>query len=131
METTPSDAFARIVRLAQSVFDDLEYSEDYTTARAILRLQAVYGRYRILVVELFGDDVRKYRYFVLQGDSVEAGFDNDPDPRAIRIKYGKIGAQHSGELVPHLHRENKSQLVLTQEMTFEKFVEWLKANLNE
>jgi len=65
-----------------------------------LRLQADYGRYRILVVELFSDRVRKYRYYVLRGEWVIAGFDNSPDPRAIRLKYGKIGDQRAGKLVP-------------------------------
>ena len=43
---------------------------------------------------------------------VEAGFDNAPDPRAIRLKYEKIGEEHTGENVPHLHREDKTQLYL-------------------
>lgn len=39
--------------------------------------------------------------------------------------------EHTGELVPHAHRMDKSEIVLTEEMTFEKFVDWLKANLTE
>jgi hypothetical protein len=66
---------------------------------------------------------------LLRGDWVEAGFDNSPDPRAIRLKYGRFGAEHAGEAVPHLHREDKTQLFLTDEMTFEAFVDWLKANI--
>jgi hypothetical protein len=31
--------------------------------------------------------------------------------------------------VPHLHRADKTQLFLTEEMTFEAFVDWLKANV--
>ncbi len=31
--------------------------------------------------------------------------------------------------VPHLHRNNKSELSLTTEMTFMSFVDWLKVNL--
>ncbi len=131
METTPSELFARIVELAKSIFEQVEYSTDYTPARAILRLEGVYSKHRVFVIELIADNSRKYAYYVLRGEWVEAGFDNTPDPRAIRLKYGKIGAEHARELVPHLHRENKSELVLTEEMTFEKFVDWLKANLTE
>ncbi|MEW6404455.1 MAG: hypothetical protein AB1649_21885 [Chloroflexota bacterium] len=60
---------------------------------------------------------------------VEAGFDNSPDPRAIRLKYGKIGKEYAGENIPHLHLDDKSRLSLTEEMTFTSFVEWVRANL--
>jgi len=78
---------------------------------------------------LFSDEVRKYRYYVLQGKWVEAGFDNSPDPRAIRLKHGEIGQEHAGEHIPHLHLEDKTHLSLTKEMTFPEFVDWVKGNL--
>ncbi len=130
METTPAELFARIIELAASVFGQVEYSTDYTPSRAILRLEGLYRDCHIFVVELLIDATRKYSYYVLRGEWVEVGFDNSPDPRAIRLKYGKIGEGHAGELVPHQHRANKAKLVLTQEMTFEMFVEWLYANLS-
>lgn len=65
----------------------------------------------------------------MRGDWVEAGFDNAPDPRALRLKYGKVGKEHAGENIPHLHREDKSKLYLTEEMIFHNFVDWLKGNL--
>jgi hypothetical protein len=73
--------------------------------------------------------LRKYSYYVLHGKWVEAGFDNSPDPRAIRLKYGEIGQAHAGEHIPHLHLEDKMQLSLTEEMTFTEFVSWVKGNL--
>ena len=114
---------------AQATFHKVEYSADYTPERAILRLRGTYGAYQVLVTELIGEGARQYRYYLLRGEWVEAGFDNTPDPRAIRLKYGRIGAEHAGEPVPHLHRVDKTQLLLTDEMTFEAFVEWLKANV--
>jgi hypothetical protein len=83
----------------------------------------------VFVTELISDEGRQYRYYVLRGDWVEAGFDNSPDPRAIRLKYGSIGQTHAGEPIPHLHRKNKAELFLTDEMSFIAFVHWLKANL--
>jgi len=121
--------FADVVARASATFENVEYSTDTTPERSLLRLQADYGRYRILVVELFSDRVRKYRYYVLRGEWVIAGFDNSPDPRAIRLKYGKIGDQHAGKLVPHLHLRDKADLVLTDEITFASFVEWIQTNL--
>ena len=92
-------------------------------------MDAEYGKYQIIVTELFSGGLRKYSYYVMRGNWVEAGFDNSPDPRAIRLKYGKIGLEHAGELVSHLHSEDKRRLSLTAEMSFTEFVHWLKSNL--
>lgn len=129
MDEKTSRHFAEIIELAQTVFENVTYEIDATPDRSILRMNADYGKYQILVTELFSDGIRKYRYYVMFGNSVEAGFDNAPDPRAIRLKYGKIGEEHAGENVPHLHQEDKTKLSLTEEMTFQDFVDWLKGNL--
>ncbi len=62
---------------------------------------------------------------MLDGDRVVAGFDNAPDPRALRAKYDRIGQEHAGELIPHLHLEDKTQLALTEEMDCQAFLSWL------
>ncbi len=129
MDEKTSRHFAEIIELAQTFFENVIYEINATPDRSILRITAEYGKYQILVTELLSDGIRKYRYYVMRGDWIEAGFDNVPDPRAIRLKYGKIGAEHAGENVPHLHREDKSQLYLTEEMTFQGFVDWVKGNL--
>ena len=129
MDTKVTNHFADIITLAQATFAHVEYVTDATPERAILRLQAKYGKYRVFITELFSDGVRKYRYYVLREDWVEAGFDNSPDPRAIRLKYGRIDLEHAGEYVPHLHQDDKARLSLTEEMTFAVFVDWLKANV--
>ena len=129
MDEKTSRHFAEIIELAESVFENVVYEIDATPDRSILRIEAEYGKYQILVTELFSDGLRKYRYYVMRGKSVEAGFDNAADPRAIRLKYGEIGKEHSGENIPHLHLEDKTKLSLTEEMTFAEFVKWLKNNL--
>ena len=129
MDAKTANHFAAIIALAQDTFEQVEHVTDTTPKRAILRLQAKYGVYRVLITELFSDGLRQYPYYVLRGDWVEAGFDNSPDPRAIRLKYGRIGEEHSGEYVPHLHRSDKTPLSLTEDMTFAAFVDWLKANV--
>lgn len=121
--------FADIIALAQATFEQVEYVTDFTPSRAILRLQAKYRAHTILVTELLGTGVRKYRYYILRGEWIEAGFDNAPDPRAIKLKYGQIGQEHTGENVPHLHLNNKMHLSLTEDMTFQSFIDWIKANI--
>lgn len=129
MEPQVAEYFAGLIALAQATFEQVEYTVDATPARAILRLQASYGLYRVFITELLSKEQRQYRYYALKGDWVEAGFDNSPDPRAIRLKYGHIGKKHAGESVPHLHHANKTELSLTDEMTCTAFVDWLKTNL--
>jgi len=129
LDEKTSRHFAEIIELAQSVFQNITYEIDATPDRSILRINAEYGKYQILVTELVSDALRKYRYYVMRGNWVEAGFDNAPDPRALRLKYGKIGEEHAGENIPHLHREDKLQLSLTEEISFQGFVDWLKGNL--
>lgn len=129
MDEKTSRHFAEIIELAESVFNNAVYEIDATPDRSILRIEADYGRYEILVTELMSDEKRKYRYYVMRDDWVEAGFENAPDPRAIKLKYEKIGKENAGESIPHLHRENKTKLQLTEEVKFPDFVEWLKDNL--
>jgi hypothetical protein len=128
LDEKTSRHFTEIIELAQSVFENVTHGIDATPDRAVLRIEAEYGKYQNLVTELFSDELRKYRYYLMRGDWVEAGFDNTPDPRAIRLKYGKIGEEHAGEYLPHLHREDKTLLVVTEEMTFADFAQWLKDN---
>ncbi len=131
MDAKVTEYFTDVIALAQATFEGVKYVNDMTPLRAILRIEAKYGIYRVLITELFSDEVRKYRYYVLEGDRVEAGFDNSPDPRAIRLKYGRIGEEYAGENVPHLHLDNKNRLVLTKEMIFTDFLDWLKTNISD
>ena len=118
-----------MIRLVRTTFTDVEVEIDTTPVRALLRIQAHYGPYRVFITELSDGGRRQYRYYVLQGNDVEAGFDNSSDPRALRLKYGRIGEEHLGEYLPHLHRANKTQLLLTEEMHCVDFVHWLHQHL--
>jgi hypothetical protein len=123
-----AEYFAAVVKTATGIFENCSHETNFTPERSILHLQGEYSSCKILITELFSDKVRKYRYYVLQGNRVEAGFDNAPDPQAIRMKYGKIGKEHAGENIPHLHLDDKTKMVLTEEMMFSNFVEWLRKN---
>jgi len=104
--------------------------EDHSPERAILRLAARYGRYRVFITEIISATQRQYRYYVLDRDVVVAGFDNAANSRALRLKYGCQRKRHVGELIPHLHLEDKAKLELTDEMTIEAFLSWLEAELS-
>jgi len=123
-ETT--DHFARIVELAKAILDNVNVITDSTPERAILRIEAEYRGLRVIAAELLvAGKERKYSYYVLQGNDVVAGFDNSPDPRALRQKYGRIGSLHERMPIPHMHTEGKQDLELTEEFFFHSFLEWL------
>lgn len=129
MDSHPPDYFTDVIQLAHATFTDVVVEIDATPVRALLRITAHYGPYRVFITELSDRSSRKYRYYVLQGDAVEVGFDNSADPRALRLKYGQIGEDHVGEYIPHLHRANKTQLLLTEEINCVDFVHWLHQHL--
>ncbi len=128
MDTQTYDDFTHIAQQAAEMFTEVTQTIDTTPERAILRLQASYGIYRVFITELCDAHTRKYRYYLLKDRWVEVGFDNSPDPRALRLKYGKI-SRHAGELIPHLHRNNKQHLELTEDMTMTMFVQWLQKHI--
>ena len=131
MVATPPGDSARLITLLEANLQDVAVlEEDATPRRTILRVSAKWGRYRVLVTEIIST-AREYRYYVLDGDLVIAGFDNAADPRATDLKYGKQAKRHYGENVPHLHHSNKIGLELTEEVTCVDFIAWPKENLNE
>jgi hypothetical protein len=52
--------FDYLIGLARTIFSQVGFVKDMTPERSILRLRAEYGQYRIIVSELFGDDIRQY-----------------------------------------------------------------------
>jgi hypothetical protein len=130
VSASPRDPARLITFLEANLQDVAVLEEDATPQRAILRVSAKWGQYRVLVTEIIST-AREYRYYVLEGDLVVAGFDNAADPRATDLKYGQQAKRHYGENVPHLHRHNKTGLELTEEMTCSDFIAWLKGNLSE
>lgn len=128
MDTQTREYFADIIQSANAIFTGVEQTIDTTPERAILRLQAIYGEYRVYITELVDHERRKYRYYALKGEYVVVGFDNSPDPRVIRLKYGHIG-EHAGEYIPHCHEQNKTELRLTEPLDFPGFIAWLQLHL--
>jgi hypothetical protein len=131
LDPAPTGDFASIIALLQSRFQDVVVLEESATPqRTILRVSARWGRYRVWVTEIVSI-AREYRYYVLDGDLVVVGFDNAADPRAVDLKYGKQAKQHYGEGIPHVHRNDKTVLELTEAMSCADLIAWLEANLEK
>ncbi|MFN8454366.1 MAG: hypothetical protein U0401_06800 [Anaerolineae bacterium] len=76
---------------------------------AILEMQGNYGIYQAHLREIWrADGSRKYAYYLLHQSAIIVGFDNAPDPRALRLKYGQNYAYHRLALVPHRHTQYKN-----------------------
>jgi hypothetical protein len=103
---------------------------DERPARALILSNARYGDYDIYITEVvLSDDTRKYAYYALKDEQVIAGFDNAPDPDALKIKYGAHYTRHRLELVPHLHHAGKTQVSLTDALDFDQFIAWIDRHL--
>jgi len=131
LDPTPPRNFAPIVALLKRCLRNVVVLEENATPqRAILRVSAQWGHYRVFVTEIVSAE-REYRYYVLDNDLVVVGFDNAADPRAVELKFGKLAKQHYGERIPHLHRDDKAILELTEELRCADFIVWLEANLDQ
>jgi len=62
-----------------------------------------------------------YAYYVLDQGIVVVGFDNYPDKRVLRMKFGRKFSRHMHTRIPHKHGYVKQSLELTEEMTAEHF----------
>ena len=121
----------RLIAVAQANLSNMRIvRRDERPARALIDLEGQWGIYRIIISEIIlpGGDIR-YAYYVLDADNcLVHGFDNTPDVRAIKQRYGRDYRQHLGERIPHKH-DASDVLSLTEPMTLESFITWLQENL--
>jgi len=130
MATPFTEAIGRVVALFEATFaHPIILRREERPNLALIEMDGTYGVYRVHLREIWQtDSARKYAYYVLHQSDVVIGFDNAPDPRALRLKYGKDYVRHRLELIPHRHTEGKRALELTDEMDCAAFVTWLKEN---
>jgi hypothetical protein len=131
METTFGRRVNELIKLAFQTLSDVRVlRNEVSIERWRVDLTGSFGDYTIHISEISAVDWRKYAYYVLKNNNIFVDFDNSPDVYAIEMKYPEEPQTHQYEKIPHRHNANKSELVLTDEMTFEEFIEWLKTNLN-
>ena len=123
------DNFARIVALARSKLQEVEFSQEIDAERAVLSVQGERLPYRIFLKETFSSKGRRYAYYILRGGRVLFGLDNHPDRQALRLKYGAAFAGHLTELIPHRHAADKTSVSLTPPWTAVQFLNELDAIL--
>ncbi len=119
--------FITLTNLIQSTLDEVSLTElDISSERAIWKIHGTVGEYKVRFKEIFNQSGRMYSYYLIHEDEVVVGFDNYPDRRSLRKKYGPDFKLHLLELIAHKHGPRKETLELTEEMTVEKFLNYLK-----
>lgn len=133
MDRTTTRYFDSVIACFSNVFHPAKVVlRDERPKRSLLELWGQWGSYRVRLYEIVGPSLtRKYAYYVLDNHRIIVGFDNAPDLRALRLKHGKRFAQHLQEPVPHRHGVDKTDIELTDEVTCEKFIEWVQKNLGQ
>lgn len=68
--------------------------QDVTSELFVLDVNCIYKSYRVIISEIVAQGDRKYAFYLLKDNSVIVRFDNSPDWRAIRLKYGEDYKNH-------------------------------------
>lgn len=124
MDSEARSHFERLLKLARETFDNVRILRwDITSDRSILKLRARYGGKEVAVSEILTETTRRYSYYLFEQGTVLIGLDNYPDRAALRLKFGAAFAQHLTDRIPHAHGRDKHEVKLTEEKTFEDFVQ--------
>lgn len=70
-----------------------------------------------------------YSFYAIHTGIVIVGFDNYPDRQALYAKYREDFACYLDELIPHKHTTSKETLELTETMTVEAFLDYLRTRI--
>jgi hypothetical protein len=131
MDRPVGEYLNELIATARETFRDVQVTRrDERPARALIDMEGWWGAYRIIISEIIlPDGSIRYAYYVLDADNrLLHGFDNTPDVRAVRLRYGREYRGHLGERTPHQHTAD-DRLSLTEPMTLDRFIEWLRQNL--
>lgn len=126
MENEVRRHFDEIIEDAKAALEDVEIEQDYSVKRALLKISGNFRNLKVRITEVIDEDKRKYTYYLINKDLVVIGFDNAPDIKALKIKYGKDYKYHLDERIPHFHGKGKKSTELTKEITFREFLEKVK-----
>ena len=124
-------ALDAVITKAQAVLQDVRVvRRDERPARSLIDFEGRWGIYRIIISEIYvADGSVRYAYYVLDAENrLFQGFDNSPDIRASKQRYGPAYRQHLHERVPHQH-SSEDTLTLTEPMNFDAFMAWLTSHL--
>lgn len=131
MEEARVRPFDDVVALLLRTFSRVDVRRrDESPEVSVFEAECVYGDHRIVVSEILAPDGRKYAFYVLDSqNALVVGFDNSPDRRAARLRYGPAYREHIHERIPHRHDFARQTLRLTAEMPLSDCIEWLHQHI--
>jgi hypothetical protein len=123
---------ALIAEAKQALTDFKLIDRDVNEKRALIKFEGQWQKYRLVISEVHRPDgTRRYTYYVLNRNNKHIHrFDNAGDKKAIKLRYGPNWKSHQHTEIPHQHNAH-GQITLTEVMTFETFIQWLKDNLTD
>lgn len=96
-----------------------------------LKMRGKLGKYIVTVSEVLErSGRRKYSYYFLEGERILSGFDNAPEPKIVKTKWGNAYRSHLHDLIPHRHISDKTSFDLTDEVCFGEAVTFFREMLH-
>ena len=82
--------FTTLTALVQDTLDTIRLDRlHFNPDQVIWEVHGSLGEFDIRLKEIFTQSGRRYSYYVVKAGQVVVGFDNYPDRRALRRKYGE------------------------------------------
>jgi hypothetical protein len=132
MAQPPRQYFASLTILVQVTLDKTSFTRlHFNPDRAIWEVHGFWEGYDIRLKEIFTELGRMYSYYVINDGQVVVGFDNYPDRRVLRQKYGAEFTAHLSQLIPHKHGARKITVELTETMDVKKFLDYLDTEIKD
>lgn len=131
MAKTTRSYFEATKEVVDKTLDEITFQRfDISPDRAIFEFHSRIGQYGIRIKEIYSKKWRTYSFYVLSEGKIVVGFDNYPERRALRKKYGRKFKKHLFERIPHKHGLQKSTMELTDEMCIRQFLDFLQNELS-
>lgn len=93
--------FAALTDLVQAALDEIRFTRlHFNPDRVIWEIHGSWGEFDIRLKEIFTGAGRMYSYYAISDGRVVVGFDNYPDRRVLRQKYGADFTTHLSQLIP-------------------------------
>jgi len=115
--------FAQVIESARRVLEPMTIIQhDLDPDRGIVEIHGRFGALDVRIKEIITTESRLYSYYILSEGTVVVGFDNYPDRRVLRERWGEEFAAHQHEHIPHRHGQNKLTVAITDEYSVKRFL---------
>lgn len=130
MARSTRDHYAALTAQVITTLDTVSFQRfEHNPQRALWEIHGTWGKYSVRLKEICSTQGRMYSFYIIDVNTVVIGFDNYPDRHALYAKYQEAFTAHLDELIPHKHSTGKGTLELTDVITVEKFLHYLRKEI--